>query len=55
MEKFEFTGQLKEVSTKLTVDNSRTSRVVILTQDLVAGFLESVPADQLVKVTIDVQ
>jgi len=45
-------AQVKEVSTKTTADLTKTTKIVLYTQDPVAGALESMPAETLVNVTI---
>lgn len=50
-----FVGQLKQYSTKSTVDLSKTTRIVVDTEELISKSLDEVKPDEMVKITIETQ
>ena len=48
----EFVGQLKQYSTKATVDLSKTTRLTIDTEQMLGKQLDEIAPDQIIKVII---
>lgn len=50
-----FFGRIYEVKVRSCVDGSKTTRLTLQTEEMIAGFLDQIDAETNVKVTIEVE